>query len=125
MSKLMPSLSPQVLPDFAMQHATRWKRLQADRRFRVEQLAALDAELADFQRPGSAQLALRIAATTALSEIDAALARIAEGAYGQCVSCAQPMPDSRLDVLPSVPLCMSCHYNEQNCEFRDAEEWRA
>ena len=70
-------------------------------------------------------MALRIAATTALSEIDSALARIDDGEYGQCVSCAQPMPAARLDILPSAPLCMPCHFNEQNCQSRGVEEWRA
>ena len=74
------------------------------------------------QHPGSTQLALRIAATTALFEIDAALARIADGEYGQCVSCSQPIPAARLDVLPAAPLCMPCHYNEQNCRSRGIEE---
>lgn len=115
MSKLMPRLSPQVLPDFALQHAGRWRRLQAERRFRLEQLAALDAELAGRQGRGSVQLALRMAATTALNEIDAALLRIAEGEYGRCVSCTRPIPAARLDVMPSVPRCMRCHFNEQTC----------
>ena len=122
MSKLMPSPSPEVLPDFAVQHAGRWNRLQDERRFRVEQLAALDAEPPGRQHPGSTQLALRIAATTALCEIDAALARIADGEYGHCVSCTQPIPAARLDVLPAASLCMPCHYNEQNCRSRGIEE---
>lgn len=125
MSKPMPLLSPQDLPDLAVEHAERWRRLQEERRFRVEQLAALEAEPAAGQRRGSVQFALRIAATTALSEIEAALVRIAEGEYGHCESCAQPIAAARLDVLPSAALCMPCHFNEQNCRSRGVEEWRA
>jgi RNA polymerase-binding transcription factor DksA len=124
MPELMRSSSPPVLLGFAEQHADRWKRLQEERRFRVEQLATLDTELAGEKRGTSVLLALRIAATTALSEIDAALVRMAEGTYGQCVGCAHPIPTARLDVLPSAPLCMQCHYNEQNCQSRRLEAWR-
>ena len=49
---------------------------------------------------GSVQFALRIAATTALSEIQAALVRIAKVEYGQCVSCAQPIPAGRTRFAP-------------------------
>ena len=125
MSKPMALIAPQVLPDLAVEHAGQWKRLQEERRFRVEQLAGLDAELAGGARGGSIQFALRIAATTALSEIEAALVRIAEGEYGHCVICAQPIPAARLDVLPSTALCMTCHFNEQNCRSRRVEECSA
>lgn len=113
MSKLLRRPpSAQDLPGFAAEHACRWRRLQEDRQFRAEQLAALEAEHAGGQGRESVQLALRIAATTALSEIDAALARMASGEYGKCVSCAKPISAARLDVLPATPLCTSCDFNE-------------
>ena len=115
MSHTTSSLYPEVVPDFAVRHADRWCRLRDERRFRVEQIAALEAERAAGQRPENVTLALSMAATTALRQIDAALDRMAEGRYGRCVSCAQAIPDDRLDVLPMTPLCMACHYNAQNC----------
>jgi DnaK suppressor protein len=41
-------------------------------------------------------------------EIDAALDRIANGAYGKCESCGQPIGDERLDARPVVRLCVDC-----------------
>jgi RNA polymerase-binding transcription factor DksA len=117
MSQLMSSVTRQNPPDAADHQSGHWYRLQEERRFRVEQLAALDAELAANQQHHCLKLALRIAATTALDEIDAALARMAEGRYGLCVNCAQPIPAARLDALPRAPLCMQCHFNEQNCHL--------
>ena len=117
MSQLMSSVTRQDRPDPADPHVGHWYRLQEERRFRVEQLAALDAELAANQQHDCLKLALRIAAITALDEIDAALARMADGRYGLCVNCAQPLPAARLEVLPRAPLCMQCHFNEQNCHL--------
>jgi len=114
MSQLMSTEWPQVVPELAQDHPEHWHRLQDERRFRAEQLAVLDAELATPDRHECVKLALRIAATSALAEVDAALGRLAEGRYGVCVKCAQRIPADRLDVLPMTPLCMPCHYNAQN-----------
>jgi RNA polymerase-binding transcription factor DksA len=95
----------------------RWLRLHEERLFRLEQLAALDAEPPLSERHEDVRRALRIAAGSALDEIDAALQRIAEGRYGVCVHCEQVIAAERLDVLPATPLCMGCHYNEQNCRL--------
>ena len=43
-----------------------------------------------------------------LKRIDAALARIADGTYGDCVKCGNPIPDARLNLLPDTPLCKNC-----------------
>jgi RNA polymerase-binding transcription factor DksA len=40
--------------------------------------------------------------------IEAALDRIANGTYGICVSCGDPISDARLDVLPQAPRCRNC-----------------
>ena len=111
----MTTLSPHDVTGLAAQHFERWRRLHEERRFRVEQLDALDMESPSSDRHASVNDALRMAATITLREIDAALARMDEGTYGLCVTCSQPLPDGRLDVLPMAPLCISCHYNEQNC----------
>lgn len=90
------------------------RRLEEERRFRVEQLAALEAESCPATHE-SVHRALFIAATTAVEEIDAALERLRNGRYGRCVTCSAGLPAERLDVLPMAALCMACHYNEQNC----------
>ncbi len=111
----MSTMSPQDVAGLAEQHFERWRRLHDERRFRVEQLRALEAEPPCGPRHESVNLALRVAASAMLREIDAALARMDQGVYGLCVRCAQSLPAGRLDTLPMASLCMPCHYNEQNC----------
>jgi phage/conjugal plasmid C-4 type zinc finger TraR family protein len=43
-----------------------------------------------------------------LSAIDRALERIAEGAYGICASCDEPIPAERLEAVPTAVQCVSC-----------------
>ena len=43
-----------------------------------------------------------------IRRIDAALARIAAGDYGDCVQCGNPIPDKRLQLLPDTPFCANC-----------------
>lgn len=108
------TMSPHDIADLDEQHFERWRRLQDGRRFRVEQLGALAAEPPCGPRHESVNLALRMAAGVMLREIDDALERMNQGRYGLCVSCSRPLPASRLDTLPMAPLCMSCHFKEQN-----------
>jgi DnaK suppressor protein len=53
-------------------------------------------------------LHLSAQAQAAIEEIDAALAKIAEGTYGFCESCGNPVPKARLEALPHARLCVSC-----------------
>ena len=41
-------------------------------------------------------------------QIKAALARIEDGTFGICVQCDEEIPEKRLELLPSTPLCTSC-----------------
>lgn len=43
-----------------------------------------------------------------LRRIDAALARIEDGSYGDCVKCGKPIPNKRLELLPDTPFCANC-----------------
>lgn len=43
-----------------------------------------------------------------IRQIQAALKRIREGAYGVCVACGKPISDERLDILPHTPRCRYC-----------------
>ena len=40
--------------------------------------------------------------------IRAALGRVADGTFGECVECGEPIPPKRLELDPTVPLCVSC-----------------
>ena len=43
-----------------------------------------------------------------LRQIDAALARIAEGTYGECAKCSGDISAVRLQALPATPFCKNC-----------------
>lgn len=45
------------------------------------------------------------AAQQELRAIEAALGRIEAGDYGFCVTCGEPIPEGRLDLLPATPFC--------------------
>ncbi|MBD3787570.1 MAG: TraR/DksA family transcriptional regulator [Sphingomonadales bacterium] len=63
------------------------------------------AEMAT-EREGDEVLAdLGTAAQVELRAIEAALARIAAGEYGYCVTCGEPISEERLDLLPATPFC--------------------
>src|SRR2546425_961177 len=43
-----------------------------------------------------------------LQEIEDALAKFAEGTYGECESCHQRISEARLEAMPAARLCISC-----------------
>jgi DnaK suppressor protein len=53
-------------------------------------------------------LALLAQARHHLTEIDAALTRIADGSYGTCVVCGQPIAPERLAARPTATYCVRC-----------------
>jgi len=42
------------------------------------------------------------------ADVLAALARVDDGSYGQCVDCAGPVPDARLEARPATARCVPC-----------------
>jgi RNA polymerase-binding protein DksA len=48
-----------------------------------------------------------------LTEIDAALKRIADGTYGQCTNCGTQIPEERLEARPYVTLCIDCQRHRE------------
>ena len=42
-----------------------------------------------------------------LDDVEAALRRLEEGAYGQCEACGRPIGEGRLVVLPAARYCLS------------------
>ncbi len=59
-------------------------------------------------REGGADLAVLQALDRTLRQIDAALARLHAGRYGQCAGCSEPIPLARLKALPFATLCVPC-----------------
>lgn len=52
-------------------------------------------------------------ARESLAQIDRALARIADGTYGVCVRCGDPIPEARLEAVPEAELCITCKEREE------------
>jgi DnaK suppressor protein len=43
-----------------------------------------------------------------LAEVEAALARLDDGTYGQCIRCGRAIPIERLEALPFARYCIQC-----------------
>jgi RNA polymerase-binding transcription factor DksA len=43
-----------------------------------------------------------------LTQVDAALARMRDGSYGECVDCGEPIAPARLAVYPTAMRCVAC-----------------
>lgn len=52
--------------------------------------------------------ALRRSARGELADVDASLARVADGTYGVCVRCGRGIPPARLEVRPHATMCVDC-----------------
>ena len=81
-------------------------RLEEGYEFHTMQLAQLSA-------PGDSTQAfdrhsLEAASRQALTVIAAALRAMAEGRYGICGSCGQPIPMERLEARPEAAFCLRC-----------------
>ena len=53
-------------------------------------------------------LSLMESEETTLAQIEAALERIEEGVYGDCVDCGARIPKTRLNAIPYARLCVKC-----------------
>ena len=105
------------------------KALEAERATYVRQAESLQAEadsLTEDREPGDVQfdeesgegdtlavererdLTLSAQARAAVEQIDAALAKIKAGTYGQCENCGTTIPEERLEALPYAALCVKC-----------------
>jgi phage/conjugal plasmid C-4 type zinc finger TraR family protein len=43
-----------------------------------------------------------------LAEVEAAIARMADGTYGECSDCGMPIPAARLEAYPTARRCVAC-----------------
>jgi RNA polymerase-binding protein DksA len=100
--------------------------LAAERASTLERLAALEREFAgiaesspnadDEHDPEGATIAFErehVAALAGqarqhLAEIDAAMRRLADGSYGTCEVCGQPIGEARLAARPVTTTCIHC-----------------
>ena len=51
--------------------------------------------------------------TAELAALDAALARIEAGSYGQCTDCGVDIAPARLQASPDAPRCISCQEKQE------------
>jgi RNA polymerase-binding transcription factor DksA len=94
------------------------EQLTAERVRLAEQLArlGLDADNLDENFADSGQVtaergeleALTGSLLETLQEIDDALAKLADGRYGLCEECGQPIGEARLEAMPAARLCITC-----------------
>jgi DnaK suppressor protein len=104
------------------------ERLLADRRTALARLARLhsdfggivdasrDSNADDEHDPEGATIAFERSQVGALvrqtvhhlAEVDAALARVADGTYGVCERCGGPIPEGRLEARPVARTCVPC-----------------
>lgn len=81
------------------------RRLQHEREACVGQRAALE----NAARHVGDDLTARLAAIrVTLEEIDAALVRLDDGAYGLCQNCRTEIATRRLEILPHARFCVRC-----------------
>ena len=70
-----------------------------------------DAGTATFDR--ERDLSIRNNIRDLIDQINRALSRIAEGGYGTCERCGNPIDASRLKALPHASLCLDCKRREE------------
>lgn len=76
--------------------------------------ARQDSNVDDEHDPEGATIAFELSQASALMEqsreglvqIEAALARLAEGTYGICLVCGSPIAEGRLEARPWTPYCI-------------------
>ncbi|MEV2250107.1 TraR/DksA C4-type zinc finger protein [Streptomyces sp. NPDC050147] len=82
------------------------RRLEHERSSRLTQLQAIDGAGPEVEE--QVMLAQKDTIERVLKEIDAALARVRDGSYGTCPTCAKPIPVERLEILPYTQFCVPC-----------------
>ncbi len=53
-------------------------------------------------------------AKVSLTKVDAALVRLAEGEYGECLECGNAIAEARLALRPEASLCIQCQSDKEN-----------
>jgi DnaK suppressor protein len=53
-----------------------------------------------------------------LAKVDAALAKIEKGSFGQCVNCGEDIGLKRLKARPVAELCIDCKAEQEQLEHR-------
>jgi len=100
-------------------HSAQRVQLQEERQRIQDQLAELrsgpdanlDAGFADSSQVTAERGEIEALAVTlgeTLDDIDEALHKLDAGTYGRCEDCGGPIPDARLEAIPTARLCIAC-----------------
>ena len=111
---MSPDRARQLLVAERSRAASRLDSLRGDHRDFVD--ASRDSNADDEHDPEGATIAFERAQVGTLVqqteqhliEVAAALARLEEGAYGECRRCGARLPDERLEARPSARTCVTC-----------------
>jgi RNA polymerase-binding transcription factor DksA len=75
----------------------------------LDQPAAADFEERASERESDEVLeSLGAASVNEIRMIQAALKRIEDGTYGECVNCGEEISEGRLEAVPHAPRCVRC-----------------
>jgi RNA polymerase-binding transcription factor DksA len=103
------------MPDLKLVKETLEKRLNAlSARVREVEQDLRHGDVKDFEEyateaEGDEVLeGLEGSALQEITQIRGALERIAEGTYGECVNCGEPVGEKRLEAIPHAPQCIKC-----------------
>lgn len=93
-------------------------RLELQRDFRIDQLAALQSMAGPVSPPDPAHHevveSLTRGAVSALRETRQAIWRLDEGCYGRCVDCTEPLDMEQLAAVPQASRCPRCERVQQS-----------
>ena len=98
------------------------------RRLEAETIGAPDPSGASAEDTGAAVHSMEISLELlerdedAQDEILAALGRVEQGVFGQCILCEKPVPRTRLQAMPYAKHCIDC---QRNLEHLGSREQRA
>ena len=119
--KLLQSLA-QFLNAQRQNFLKEFRRVEEDLEFIAEDRESELEEHAQEER--TARLLARLDDRTlhAVQEIDAALQRLSEGAYGACEACGENIAIDRLRTLPATRYCRDCAQQNEKQSFASAAQ---
>ena len=72
-----------------------------------------EADAGSFSSERQHEMTLAENSRALLVQTTTALGRIADGTYGQCEACSQPIGKMRLQAFPRATLCMPCKQHQE------------
>jgi len=111
--------SPEHLKMFERLLQTQRKELLQDAERTVNEMTEKDESFADpadrasWESEATRDLRIRDRERKLVSKIDEALARLADGTYGECEECGEMISVGRLKARPVTTLCINCKSEQE------------